>query len=61
MENNHILKSGTICGTLLCFVQRDIFNDIVRTIILAATGATVSFLLTLFYRWVWKKQISKNK
>lgn len=35
-------------------------GDIIKTVILAAVGAVVSFLVTRGLKWVWGKIGSKN-
>ncbi|MGE5521179.1 MAG: hypothetical protein ACM3VS_14730 [Candidatus Dadabacteria bacterium] len=51
-------KSGTITGTLLTVVSNIRTEDLVKTAILAAVGALVSFsvtlLLKLIVRWIRK-------
>jgi hypothetical protein len=51
-------KSGTITGTLLTVVSNIRTEDLVKTAILAAVGALVSFAVTLLLkrivRWIRK-------
>lgn len=45
---------GTIGGTLLTIAVHFDGGDIVRTIVFASIGALVSFIVSLFCKWVWK-------
>jgi hypothetical protein len=58
METNISLKAGTASGTLLSVLPNILSADVVKTIILAVIGATVSFLFSIFLKWLTK---SKNK
>ena len=58
METNISLRAGTASGTLLSVLPNILSEDIKKTIILAALGATVSFTVSLFLKWLTK---SKNK
>jgi hypothetical protein len=58
MENNIAIKTGTVSGTLLSIVPNLLSEDIVRTIILAALGAVVSFGVSFFLKWLTNQ---KNK
>lgn len=59
--NNHSYSSGTgtgtACGTLLSVLPSIQLGDILQTAILAAIGASVSFLVTL----LWKRFSGKGK
>ena len=46
---------GTLSGTILSIVATFDLQDIVKTIILAAVGASVSFLVSRGLKWVWRK------
>jgi len=52
MEAPVSIRTGTAAGTLLSVLPNIFSQDIVRTIILAVVGASVSFLVTLFLKWV---------
>jgi uncharacterized membrane protein (UPF0136 family) len=58
MESNNSLPMGTAAGTFLSIAPNILSEDIVKTIILAVLGATVSFIVSLLLKWVTK---SKNK
>jgi len=45
-------RVGTIGGTLLVTILNIFHNDLVRTIGFAAIGASVSFFVSLFWKWV---------
>jgi len=59
MSPNHPLESGTILGTasgtLLTVVVNIGSSDILKTVILAAIGAVVSFCMSVLLKWVVKK------
>ena len=59
MESNgyfeHSTKAGTFGGTLLVFLLQIHSSDLLKTALLASTGATVSFMVSLTLRWVIKK------
>lgn len=65
--NDHIYpdastRTGMIGGTLVAVLLNMFTNDIVRTIGFAALGATVSFFVSLGWKWLirkWKKR--KNR
>lgn len=44
---------GTISGTLLSVIAMFDAQDILKTIIMAAIGAAVSFLVSKVLKWVW--------
>lgn len=47
----------TLGGTLTGFYKAVQAEDVLRTVLLAATGTVVSFLLTLLLKWVFKKRM----
>jgi len=53
-------KAGTAGGTLLTVLVNLQTADIVKTCILAAIGALVSFCMSLAMKWVVKK-VSRKK
>ncbi|MBF4471760.1 hypothetical protein [Flavobacterium sp. HJJ] len=57
MESNNTLQAGTATGTLLSIAPNILTEDILKTIILAVLGATVSFIVSL----VLKKIIQYKK
>ena len=58
MEANISLRTGTAVGTLLSILPNLFSDDVLKTIILAALGATVSFTVSLLLKWFMK---FKNK
>ena len=48
-------KAGTASGTLLTIFGNINSSDIVKTVILAAIGAVVSFCVTLFLKFLIKQ------
>jgi uncharacterized membrane protein (UPF0136 family) len=58
MESNNSLPIGTVSGTFLSIAPNILSEDIVKTIILAVIGATVSFIVSLALKRIIK---SKNR
>jgi hypothetical protein len=54
MENSISLRTGTAAGTLLSILPNLFSEDILKTIVLAALGATVSFTVSLLLKWIAK-------
>jgi hypothetical protein len=54
MEANLSLRINTASGTLLSIVPNILSEDIVKTIVLAVVGATVSFMVSLLLNWLTK-------
>ena len=54
MENTISLRTGTAAGTLLSILPNLFSEDILKTIVLAAIGATVSFTVSLLLKWIMK-------
>lgn len=50
------LRVGTAAGTLLSVGPTILTYDIIKTILLAVVGATVSFLVSLFLQWVTRSR-----
>ena len=48
-------RTGTIGGTMTAIFLNILQNDIIRTIGFAALGATVSFFVSLGWKWVIKR------
>ena len=59
VDNN--TRAGTIGGTLLVILLNIFSNDIVRTIALAALGASVSFFVSLFWKYAVKRWHERKK
>jgi len=57
MENtdDNTTLIGTLSGTILSIIATFDLSDIVKTVILAAVGATVSFLVSRGLKWLWGK------
>jgi len=50
-------KTGFAGGTLLTLVSSIVsYSDIAKTVILAAAGAVVSFIVPLLLRWLLRKK-----
>ena len=56
MKADISLKVGTTSGTLLSIVPNIFSEDILKTVILAVVGATVSFSVSLFLKWLTKSK-----
>jgi mannitol-specific phosphotransferase system IIBC component len=59
METNINLKTGIASGTVLSILPNIYSEDIIKTIILAVVGATVSYVVSLFLKWLTTPK--KNK
>lgn len=59
-SNDNTTLIGTVSGTILSVVTMFDVEDIINTIILAAIGATVSFLVSRLLKWVRKKARGKR-
>jgi uncharacterized membrane protein (UPF0136 family) len=46
---------GTVTGTVLTVAATIDTQNYIKTVILAAIGATVSFLMSVFLKWIWKR------
>jgi len=60
MNREHIYSgtgTGTACGTLLGILPGIGPGDILQTVILAAIGASVSFIVTV----CWKRLVRRNR
>jgi hypothetical protein len=57
MSAGHIIESktilGTVSGTVLTVVMNLQSSDILKTVVLAAIGAVVSFVVTVVLKRVW--------
>ena len=56
MRTNIQLKIGTASGTQLSISPGIFMQDIVKTIILAVVGATVSFMVSYFLKKITKRK-----
>jgi uncharacterized membrane protein len=46
---------GTVTGTVFTVAANIDSQDYLKTAILAILGATVSFIVSLFLKWLWKR------
>lgn len=53
--NDNTTFIGTLSGTVLSIFATFDFQDIIKTVILAAVGAVVSFLVSKGLKWMWRK------
>ncbi|WP_353129879.1 hypothetical protein [Parapedobacter pyrenivorans] len=56
MKTNHQLGIGTTGGTLLSMVGQLGMHDVLRTALLAAIGAVVSFAVTWLLQRLWRRR-----
>jgi hypothetical protein len=54
-------RTGTIGGTLLVVLIQINFQELLKTAILAAIGASVSFLVTVGWNWLIGKVKEKKR
>ena len=59
-SNDNTTIIGTVSGTILSILATFDIQDIIKTIILAAIGATVSFLVTKGLKWIWGRWRKNN-
>jgi len=52
----HELKLGTVTGTLMSTLPQIGADELLKTMALAALGATVSFVISAVLRWLRKKR-----
>lgn len=52
--NDNTTIIGTISGTLLSVGVTIDPQDYLKTVVLAAVGAAVSFVVSVFLKWVWR-------
>ena len=52
---DHTTMIGTISGTLLSIAVTIDLQDFTKTIVLAAVGASVSFVVTKVLKWGWDR------
>jgi hypothetical protein len=59
MSAHHHIESGTIlgtvCGTVLTVMVNIGSSDLIKTAVLAALGAVVSFSVSVLLKWIWSK------
>ena len=46
---------GTLTGTVFTVTATIDTQDYIKTMILAVIGATVSFVVSIFLKWLWKR------
>lgn len=60
MANNHHIAEGTIAGTVSGTALTVIANigstDVIKTVVLAALGAFVSFSVSLLLKWIVRQR-----
>ena len=53
-------RAGTIGGTVLVLLTSLATGDVLKAMVLAAAGATVSFFVSLFWKWLLEKKQGKK-
>lgn len=56
---NHITPIGTFSGTALTVAVNMGQADVIKTVVLAAIGAAVSFAVTVLLKWAYKAIIKR--
>ena len=46
--------AGTVTGTVFTVAAQIDSQDYMKTVVLAVVGATASFLVSIFLKWIWK-------
>ena len=54
-HHDHSTALGTVTGTVFTVAANIQSQDYTKTVILAAVGATASFLVSLVLKWIWDK------
>ena len=54
-HHEHTTVLGTVTGTAFTVAATIDTQDYMKTVILAFVGASVSFLVSVFLKWVWNK------
>ena len=60
-HNNHGTVAGTAGGTLLTIFANIHSEDVIKTAVLACIGAVVSFMISLFMKWMSKKILKDSE
>lgn len=55
IQPDHSTRTGTISGTLLVVIIQINTGELFKTALLAATGAIVSFCVTVLLKWIIKR------
>ena len=55
IHHDHSTAIGTTTGTALSVFATLDTQDYMKTIVLACVGAVVSFAVSLFLKWIWRK------
>lgn len=61
MRRNHkmdrlLVNAGTAGGTIISIIPSLFVQDALYTGMLAMIGATVSFIVSLLLRWIWRRR-----
>ena len=52
-HHEHTTALGTVTGTVFTVAATIDSHDYLKTVILAIIGATVSFTVSMFLKWLW--------
>jgi len=61
MQIDSNTRAGTIGGTLLIVILNAFTNDIIRTVLFAGLGASVSFFVSLFWKYITRRWQQRKK
>ena len=53
-HHDHTTVIGTVTGTVFTVAAQIDSQDYMKTVVLAVVGATASFLVSIFLKWIWK-------
>ena len=53
-------RTGTLGGTILVVILNIDTTQLLSTIVMASTGAVVSFVMSVFCKYLWKKLGNKT-
>lgn len=57
-------RNGTVCGTIIIFLTNISSGDLIKTVLLAAAGSAVSFVVSFFLKYAldrWKRKRTGNE
>ena len=60
-HHEHTTALGTVTGTVFTVAATIDSHDYMKTAVLAIFGATVSFVVSIFLKWLWKILLHDQK
>jgi len=54
-HHDHTTIAGTVTGTVFTVAAHIESQDYIKTVILAMVGATVSFLVSILWKWITRR------